>query len=100
MSLDEPRRWGLVTASAALGVLFWIDWRITTVMLLFLGAIGPPVHQHELNQATATPSPAPCGRRSHGTKNGLSAHGGNTASTAWRNEAGSMAGKRYRSGSI
>jgi subfamily B ATP-binding cassette protein MsbA len=31
---------GLVTASAALGVLFWIDWRITTVMLLFLGAIG------------------------------------------------------------
>jgi ABC-type multidrug transport system fused ATPase/permease subunit len=31
---------GLVTASAALGVLFWIDWRITSVMLLFLGAIG------------------------------------------------------------
>jgi ABC-type multidrug transport system fused ATPase/permease subunit len=31
---------GLVTASAALGVLFWIDWRITSVMLLFLAAIG------------------------------------------------------------
>jgi len=30
----------LVTASAALGVLFWIDWRITSVMLLFLAAIG------------------------------------------------------------
>lgn len=31
---------GLVTATAALGVLFWIDWRITSVMLLFLAAIG------------------------------------------------------------
>jgi subfamily B ATP-binding cassette protein MsbA len=31
---------GLVTASAALGVLFWIDWRITSIMLLFLTAIG------------------------------------------------------------
>ena len=31
---------GLVTASAALGVLLWIDWRITTVMLLFLAVIG------------------------------------------------------------
>src|SRR6185503_12465988 len=31
---------GLVTAGAALGVLFWIDWRITTVMLLFLAGIG------------------------------------------------------------
>jgi subfamily B ATP-binding cassette protein MsbA len=31
---------GLVTATAALGVLFWIDWRITAIMLLFLGAIG------------------------------------------------------------
>jgi subfamily B ATP-binding cassette protein MsbA len=31
---------GLVTAGAALGVLFWIDWRITTVMLLFLVTIG------------------------------------------------------------
>jgi len=31
---------GLVTASAALGVLIWIDWRITAVMLLFLAGIG------------------------------------------------------------
>jgi subfamily B ATP-binding cassette protein MsbA len=31
---------GLVTAGAALGVLFWIDWRMTTVMLLFLATIG------------------------------------------------------------
>ena len=31
---------GLVTAGASLGVLFWIDWRITTVMLLFMVAIG------------------------------------------------------------
>ena len=31
---------GLVTAIAALGILFWIDWRITSVMLLFLAAIG------------------------------------------------------------
>lgn len=31
---------GLVTAGAALGVLFWIEWRITTVMLLFMVAIG------------------------------------------------------------
>jgi len=30
----------LVTATAALGVLFWIDWRMTSVMLLFLAAIG------------------------------------------------------------
>ncbi len=30
----------LVTATAALGVLFWIDWRITSIMLLFLAAIG------------------------------------------------------------
>ncbi|PYP78156.1 MAG: ABC transporter permease [Gemmatimonadetes bacterium] len=30
----------LVTASAALGVLFWIDWRITSIMLLFLAGIG------------------------------------------------------------
>jgi subfamily B ATP-binding cassette protein MsbA len=30
----------LVTAAASLGVLFWIDWRMTTVMLLFLTAIG------------------------------------------------------------
>ena len=30
----------LVTATAALGVLFWIDWRMTSVMLLFLTAIG------------------------------------------------------------
>ncbi len=31
---------GIVTAGAALGVLFWIDWRMTSVMLLFLIAIG------------------------------------------------------------
>ena len=31
---------GIVTAAAALGVLFWIDWRMTSVMLLFLAAIG------------------------------------------------------------
>jgi subfamily B ATP-binding cassette protein MsbA len=31
---------GLVTAGASLGVLFWIDWRITTVMLLFMVVIG------------------------------------------------------------
>jgi subfamily B ATP-binding cassette protein MsbA len=31
---------GLVTASAALGVLIWIDWRMTAVMLLFLASIG------------------------------------------------------------
>jgi subfamily B ATP-binding cassette protein MsbA len=30
----------LVTATAALGVLFWIDWRMTSIMLLFLAAIG------------------------------------------------------------
>jgi ABC-type multidrug transport system fused ATPase/permease subunit len=30
----------LVTATAALGVLFWIDWRMTSVMLFFLAAIG------------------------------------------------------------
>jgi subfamily B ATP-binding cassette protein MsbA len=30
----------LVTAAAALGVLFWIDWRMTSVMLFFLAAIG------------------------------------------------------------
>src|SRR5512138_3296295 len=30
----------LVTGGAALGVLFWIDWRITSIMLLFLAAIG------------------------------------------------------------
>jgi subfamily B ATP-binding cassette protein MsbA len=30
----------LVTGTAALGVLFWIDWRITSIMLLFLAAIG------------------------------------------------------------
>jgi subfamily B ATP-binding cassette protein MsbA len=31
---------GMVTAGAALAVLFWIDWRITSIMLLFLAAIG------------------------------------------------------------
>ena len=31
---------GLVTASAALSVLLWIDWRMTAVMMLWLGAIG------------------------------------------------------------
>jgi len=31
---------GLVTASVALGVLFWIDWRMTSVMLVFLAGIG------------------------------------------------------------
>ncbi len=31
---------GLVTASVSLGVLFWIDWRMTTVMLIFLAGIG------------------------------------------------------------
>jgi ABC-type multidrug transport system fused ATPase/permease subunit len=31
---------GLVTASAALGVLIWIDWRMTAVLLLFLASIG------------------------------------------------------------
>jgi subfamily B ATP-binding cassette protein MsbA len=30
----------LVTATAALGVLFWIDWRITGIILVFLAAIG------------------------------------------------------------
>jgi subfamily B ATP-binding cassette protein MsbA len=31
---------GLVTAGVSLGVLFWIDWRMTAVMLVFLGGIG------------------------------------------------------------
>ncbi|MBL0169935.1 MAG: ABC transporter ATP-binding protein [Gemmatimonadaceae bacterium] len=31
---------GLVTASAALGVLLWIDWRMTGVMMLWLAAMG------------------------------------------------------------
>ena len=31
---------GLVTATAALGVLFWIDWRITSLIVVFLAAIG------------------------------------------------------------
>jgi len=31
---------GLVTASVSLGVLFWIDWRMTSVMLIFLAGIG------------------------------------------------------------
>ncbi len=31
---------GLVTASAALGVLIWIDWRMTAMLLLFLASIG------------------------------------------------------------
>jgi ABC-type multidrug transport system fused ATPase/permease subunit len=31
---------GLITAGASLGVLFWIDWRMTSVMLVFLGGIG------------------------------------------------------------
>jgi subfamily B ATP-binding cassette protein MsbA len=34
---------GLVTATAALGVLFWIDWRMTAVMVFFLAAIGGSV---------------------------------------------------------
>ncbi len=33
----------LVTATASLGVLFWIEWRMTAVMLLFLGGIGAGV---------------------------------------------------------
>lgn len=31
---------GLVTAGVSLGVLFWIDWRMTSVMMVFLAAIG------------------------------------------------------------
>jgi subfamily B ATP-binding cassette protein MsbA len=31
---------GLVTATAALAVLLWIDWRMTAVMILWLGTIG------------------------------------------------------------
>ncbi|HEX6313398.1 MAG TPA: ABC transporter ATP-binding protein [Gemmatimonadaceae bacterium] len=31
---------GLVTATVSLGVLFWIDWRMTAVMLVFLAAMG------------------------------------------------------------
>ena len=34
---------GLVTATAALGVLFWINWRMTLVMVLFLALIGGSV---------------------------------------------------------
>jgi subfamily B ATP-binding cassette protein MsbA len=34
---------GLVTSSAALGVLFWINWRMTTVMVVFLALIGGSV---------------------------------------------------------
>jgi subfamily B ATP-binding cassette protein MsbA len=34
---------GLVTASAALGVLFWINWRMTIVMVVFLALIGGSV---------------------------------------------------------
>ena len=30
----------LVTAGVSLGVLFWIDWRMTTVMLIFLAGMG------------------------------------------------------------
>jgi subfamily B ATP-binding cassette protein MsbA len=31
---------GLVTATASMAVLFWIDWRITSVMIVFMAAIG------------------------------------------------------------
>ena len=34
---------GLVTATAALGVLFWINWRMTAVMIFFLALIGVSV---------------------------------------------------------
>ncbi|HEX6573886.1 MAG TPA: ABC transporter ATP-binding protein [Gemmatimonadaceae bacterium] len=34
---------GLVTAAAALGVLLWINWRMTMVTVLFLAAIGGSV---------------------------------------------------------
>ncbi len=34
---------GLVTASAALGMLFWINWRMTSVMIVFLALIGGSV---------------------------------------------------------
>jgi ABC-type multidrug transport system fused ATPase/permease subunit len=34
---------GLVTATAALGVLFWINWHMTTVMIFFLALIGGSV---------------------------------------------------------
>ena len=31
---------GMVTAGVSLGVLFWIDWRMTSVVMVFLAAIG------------------------------------------------------------
>ena len=34
---------GLVTASAALAVLFWISWRMTAVMVVFLALVGGSV---------------------------------------------------------
>jgi len=33
----------LVTATAALGVLFWINWQMTSIMLVFLALIGSSV---------------------------------------------------------
>jgi subfamily B ATP-binding cassette protein MsbA len=34
---------GLVTSAAALGILLWINWRMTAVMVLFLAVIGGSV---------------------------------------------------------
>ena len=34
---------GLITAAAALGVLFWISWEMTSVMIFFLALIGVSV---------------------------------------------------------
>ncbi len=34
---------GLITAAAALGVLFWINWQMTSVMIFFLALIGVSV---------------------------------------------------------
>ncbi len=34
---------GLVTATAALGMLFWINWRMTSVIIVFLALIGGSV---------------------------------------------------------
>jgi subfamily B ATP-binding cassette protein MsbA len=34
---------GIITSIAALGILFWINWQMTAVMVLFLGLIGGSV---------------------------------------------------------
>ena len=37
---------GLITATVALGVLFWLNWRLTSMTLLFLAAFGGAIDFH------------------------------------------------------